>query len=45
VVGIDSVGLQAWIILLLGRDDDDPLFLQLKDAQRARASKRWTRRR
>ena len=33
VVGVGSVGLQAWIILLLGRDDDDPLFLQLKEAQ------------
>ena len=33
VVGVGSVGLQAWILLLLGRDDDDPLFLQLKEAQ------------
>lgn len=32
VVGIGSVGVQAWIVLLLGRDDDDPLFLQLKEA-------------
>ena len=33
VVGVGSVGLQAWILLLLGRDDEDPLFLQLKEAQ------------
>jgi uncharacterized protein (DUF2252 family) len=33
VVGVGSVGLQAWVLLLLGRDDDDPLFLQVKEAQ------------
>jgi uncharacterized protein (DUF2252 family) len=33
VVGVGSVGTRAWIILLLGRDDDDPLFLQAKEAQ------------
>jgi uncharacterized protein (DUF2252 family) len=33
VVGVGSVGLQAWILLLVGRDDGDPLFLQLKEAQ------------
>ena len=33
VVGVGSVGTRAWIILLLGRDNDDPLFLQLKEAQ------------
>jgi uncharacterized protein (DUF2252 family) len=33
VVGVGSVGLEAWILLLLGRDDSDPLFLQLKEAQ------------
>jgi uncharacterized protein (DUF2252 family) len=32
VVGVGSVGTRAWIILLLGRDDDDPLFLQAKEA-------------
>ena len=25
-------GTRAWIVLLLGRDDDDPLFLQVKEA-------------
>jgi uncharacterized protein (DUF2252 family) len=33
VVGVGSVGTRAWVILLLGRDDDDPLFLQAKQAE------------
>lgn len=33
VVGVGSVGTRAWIVLMLGRDGDDPLFLQLKEAQ------------
>ena len=33
VVGVGSVGSRAWIILMLGRDGDDPLFLQAKEAQ------------
>jgi uncharacterized protein (DUF2252 family) len=33
VVGVGSVGTRAWIVLLLGRDEHDPLFLQLKEAQ------------
>ena len=33
VVGVGSVGTRAWIMLLLGRDDGDPLFLQLKEAE------------
>ena len=33
VVGVGSVGTRAWIMLLLGRDGDDPLFLQLKEAE------------
>jgi uncharacterized protein (DUF2252 family) len=33
VVGVGSVGTRAWIALLLGRDGDDPLFLQMKEAQ------------
>ncbi len=35
VVGVGSVGTRAWICLLLGRDDDDPLFLQFKEAQQS----------
>ncbi len=33
VVGVGSVGTRAWIVLLLGRDESDPLFLQAKEAQ------------
>ncbi|TQL60029.1 uncharacterized protein (DUF2252 family) [Oryzihumus leptocrescens] len=33
VVGVGSVGTRAWVILMLGRDDRDPLFLQAKEAQ------------
>jgi uncharacterized protein (DUF2252 family) len=32
VVGVGSVGTRSWIILLLGRDGGDPLFLQAKEA-------------
>lgn len=35
VVGVGSVGTRAWIVLLLGRDDQDPLFLQFKEADRS----------
>jgi uncharacterized protein (DUF2252 family) len=33
VVGVGSVGTRCWIALMLGRDDEDPLFLQVKEAQ------------
>jgi uncharacterized protein (DUF2252 family) len=33
IVGVGSVGTRCWIVLLLGRDRDDPLFLQIKEAQ------------
>jgi uncharacterized protein (DUF2252 family) len=33
VVGVGSVGTRTWILLLVGRDHDDPLFLQFKEAQ------------
>ncbi|MFD9570378.1 DUF2252 domain-containing protein [Streptomyces sp. NPDC059982] len=32
VVGVGSVGTRCWILLLLGRDRRDPLFLQAKEA-------------
>ena len=32
VVGVGSVGTRCWIVLMLGRDRDDPLFLQVKEA-------------
>jgi uncharacterized protein (DUF2252 family) len=33
VVGVGSVGTRAWILLLTGRDEADPLFLQFKEAE------------
>jgi uncharacterized protein (DUF2252 family) len=33
VVGVGSVGTRAWIVLMAGRDETDPLFLQVKEAQ------------
>ena len=33
VVGVGSVGTRAWILLMVGRDENDPLFLQFKEAQ------------
>jgi uncharacterized protein (DUF2252 family) len=33
VVGVGSVGTRCYILLLTGRDDSDPLFLQIKEAQ------------
>ena len=33
VVGVGSVGTRAWIVLMLGNDDGDPLLLQLKQAE------------
>jgi uncharacterized protein (DUF2252 family) len=35
VVGVGSVGTRCWIVLFHGRDDDDPLLLQVKEAQRS----------
>ncbi|GAA4941724.1 DUF2252 domain-containing protein [Actinoplanes utahensis] len=32
VVGVGSVGTRCWIVLLTGRDDQDPLLLQVKEA-------------
>ena len=33
VVGVGSVGTGAWIALMLGRDGEDPLIMQVKEAQ------------
>ena len=33
VVGVGSVGTRAYIALLVGRDGQDPLFLQMKEAE------------
>ena len=35
VGGVGSVGTRTWIVLLTGRDGDDPLFLQVKEAGRS----------
>jgi uncharacterized protein (DUF2252 family) len=32
VVGVGSVGTRCWIMLMLGKDESDPLFLQMKEA-------------
>ena len=33
VVGVGSVGTRAWILLMVGLGDEDPLFLQAKEAE------------
>jgi uncharacterized protein (DUF2252 family) len=33
VVGVGSVGTRAWVALMRGRDESDPLLLQIKEAQ------------
>ncbi|WP_316759884.1 DUF2252 domain-containing protein [Streptomyces herbicida] len=35
VVGVGSVGTRCFVVLLAGRDDDDPLFLQIKEATKS----------
>jgi uncharacterized protein (DUF2252 family) len=35
VVGVGSAGTRAWLVLALGRDNADPLMLQVKEAQRS----------
>jgi uncharacterized protein (DUF2252 family) len=32
VAGVGSVGTRSWVVLMLGRDEKDPLFLQVKEA-------------
>jgi uncharacterized protein (DUF2252 family) len=32
-VGVGSVGTRCWVLFLAGNGDDDPLFLQVKEAQ------------
>ena len=33
VVGVGSVGTRAWVVLMIGKDGNDPLFLQIKEAE------------
>ena len=35
VVGVGSVGTRCWVALFVGRDNGDPLFLQVKEAEAA----------
>ncbi len=35
VVGVGSVGTRTWVVMLLGRDDNDPLLMQIKEANRS----------
>lgn len=35
VVGVGSVGTRVWVVLLWGRDEQDPLLMQVKEAQPA----------
>ncbi len=35
VVGVGSVGSRCWVALFVGRDNADPLFLQIKEAEAA----------
>jgi uncharacterized protein (DUF2252 family) len=32
VVGVGSVGTRSWVVLMMGRDENDPMLLQLKEA-------------
>jgi uncharacterized protein (DUF2252 family) len=33
VVGVGSVGTRCWVVLMTGRDEGDPLILQVKEAE------------
>ncbi len=35
VVGVGSVGTRCWVALFIGRDEGDPLMLQVKEAERS----------
>jgi hypothetical protein len=35
VVGVGSVGTECWMLLLQGASEDDPLFLQIKEASQS----------
>lgn len=41
VVGVGSVGTRCFVVLLQGRDEDDPLFLQIKEAGPSVLSERF----
>jgi uncharacterized protein (DUF2252 family) len=33
IVGVGSVGTRCWVVFMTGNDNDDPLFLQIKQAE------------
>ena len=41
VVGVGSVGTRAWAVLLSGKDADDPLVMQVKEAQTSVVERFW----
>ena len=41
VVGVGSVGTRAWAVLLAGKDADDPLVMQVKEAQASVVERFW----
>lgn len=41
VVGVGSVGTRAWAVLLAGKDADDPLVMQVKEAQQSVIKRFW----
>ena len=41
VVGVGSVGTRAWAVLLAGKDADDPLVMQVKEAQQSVVERFW----
>ena len=41
VVGVGSVGTRAWAVLLAGKDMDDPLVMQVKEAQQSVVERYW----
>lgn len=41
VVGVGSVGTRAWVVLLAGKDADDPLVLQVKEAGESVVERFW----
>jgi len=43
VVGVGSVGTRCWVAMFVGRDENDPLFLQVKEAE-ASVLERFTER-
>jgi uncharacterized protein (DUF2252 family) len=38
VVGVGSVGTRSWVVMLIGNNPDDPLFLQVKEAVKPAAA-------